>query len=82
MYKLLTYILIFLTFSSHAQWQPNSTADTDVRSDVSEAIELFQANSQLNVYFDQAHAYAIFPSIKKAGIGIGGSRGKGQVFEN
>lgn len=81
MYKFLTYILILSTFSLQAQWQPNASADTEVRSDVSEAIELFQANSQLNIYFEQAYAYAIFPSIKKAGIGIGGSRGKGQVFE-
>ena len=32
------------------------------------------------MYFEEAYGYAVFPSIKKAGLGIGGARGKGQVF--
>jgi lipid-binding SYLF domain-containing protein len=30
--------------------------------------------------FNTAHGYALFPSIGKAGIGIGGAHGKGRVF--
>tara|TARA_B100000287_G_C20348753_1_gene668872 strand:- start:122 stop:658 length:537 start_codon:yes stop_codon:yes gene_type:complete len=82
MYKIFTYLIIaILSLNVEAQWKPNSSSNNEIRADVAEAINLFESNSQLEVYFDQAYGYAIFPSIKKAGIGIGGSRGKGQVFE-
>lgn len=35
----------------------------------------------LQPYFKRAKGYAIYPNITKAGIGIGGARGKGEVFE-
>ena len=35
----------------------------------------------MKVFFDQARGYAIFPTVGKGGIGIGGAYGKGKVFE-
>ena len=32
-------------------------------------------------YFDGAYGYALFPTIGKGGIGIGGAYGEGQVYE-
>jgi len=32
-------------------------------------------------WFDNAYGYAIFPSVGKGAIGIGGARGKGYVYE-
>jgi lipid-binding SYLF domain-containing protein len=34
----------------------------------------------LGKWFDEAHGYAIFPSIGKGGIGVGGAHGRGQVY--
>ena len=31
-------------------------------------------------FIDDAHSYAVFPSIGKGGIGIGGAPAKGEVF--
>jgi lipid-binding SYLF domain-containing protein len=31
-------------------------------------------------FFDNSYGYAVFPSIGKGGIGIGGAHGKGQVY--
>jgi lipid-binding SYLF domain-containing protein len=31
-------------------------------------------------FFENSYGYAVFPSIGKGGIGIGGARGKGQVY--
>ena len=31
-------------------------------------------------FFGNAYGYAVFPSIGKGGLGIGGSDGKGQVY--
>ena len=35
----------------------------------------------LQVFFDQAYGYAVFPTVGKGGIGIGGAFGKGEVYE-
>ena len=32
-------------------------------------------------YFKKARGYAVFPNVGKGGIGIGGARGSGEVFE-
>ena len=31
--------------------------------------------------FEDAHAYAVFPSVGKGGLGLGGAHGKGRVYE-
>ena len=46
-----------------------------------EALNKFKQISALKPYFKKAKGYAVFPNIGKAGIGIGGARGKGEVFE-
>lgn len=35
----------------------------------------------INKFFDNAHAYAVFPSIAKGGLGIGAANGEGVVYE-
>ena len=32
-------------------------------------------------FFKSAYGYAVFPTIAKAGVGIGGAHGKGRVYE-
>ena len=46
-----------------------------------EALNKFKKLPALKPYFKKAKGYAVFPNIGKAGIGIGGARGKGEVFE-
>jgi lipid-binding SYLF domain-containing protein len=50
--------------------------------DYSETINKFKQSSDLRPLFDSAYAYAIFPTIGKGGLGVGASRGKGQVYRN
>lgn len=50
--------------------------------DVSESIELFRSIPQVAPYFDGAYGYAIWPRIGRGGLGIGASRGRGQVYVN
>lgn len=35
----------------------------------------------LQAFLDKAYAYAIFPTVAKGAVGIGGAYGKGEVFE-
>ncbi|NCF16944.1 MAG: hypothetical protein GWP63_01785 [Haliea sp.] len=44
------------------------------------AMKVFQNAGESGAYFETAHGYALFPTIGKAGLGIGGARGKGKVY--
>jgi lipid-binding SYLF domain-containing protein len=50
--------------------------------DYTQTIDQFKQSSDVSPLFDSAYAYAVFPTIGKAGLGIGGSHGKGQVYLN
>jgi lipid-binding SYLF domain-containing protein len=58
---------------------PTSTRAREVK-DYSKAIDDFKKIPVVAKFFDGAHGYAVFPSIGKGGLGIGGSHGKGQVY--
>jgi len=46
----------------------------------SDTIKVFRDAGESGAYFDSAYGYAVFPSIGKGGIGIGGAYGTGQVY--
>lgn len=51
-------------------------------SEVQTTIKSFlNADPGLKSFFDSSYGYAVFPSVGKGGVGIGGAYGKGQVFE-
>ena len=45
------------------------------------ATNRFIQSPEAKNYFDHAYGYAVFPTIAKGGIGIGGAFGKGQVYK-
>ena len=48
--------------------------------DFSSTIKIFQQSPQVQPYFANAYGYAVFPTVGKGGLGIGGAYGKGQVY--
>jgi lipid-binding SYLF domain-containing protein len=42
---------------------------------------LMEADPGLKDFIDRAHGYAIFPSIGKGGVVVGGAYGRGEVYE-
>ena len=46
------------------------------------ALEKFRDKPNLENFFKNSNAYAVFPDVIKGGIGIGGARGGGEVFQN
>ena len=40
----------------------------------------FRSISQVAPYFEASYGYAVWPRIARGGLGIGASRGRGQVF--
>ena len=53
-------------------------ADSDSSA---KTIELFKDAGASSRFFDDSYGYAVFPTIGKGGIGIGGAHGSGHVFE-
>jgi lipid-binding SYLF domain-containing protein len=45
-----------------------------------ETIEIFRNAGESGTFFDKSYGYAVFPSVGRGGIGIGGARGSGQVY--
>lgn len=54
------------------------TAGADEYDD---AIATFKKAGQSSAYFDKAYGHAIFPTIGKAGLVVGGAHGDGRVYE-
>ena len=48
--------------------------------DYSATIADFKKIPEVARFFDNAHGYAVFPTVGRGGLGIGGSHGKGQVY--
>src|SRR5688572_32805427 len=55
-------------------------ADDDAAK-CAETLKLFQDAGESAGYFKNSHGYAVFPTIGKAGLGIGGAHGSGCVYE-
>ena len=71
-----TLLLLFLVAFSF-----NSYAQKDVTEKSAKAItEIKKTNSKVNKYFISAYGYAVFPSIGKGGLGVGGSTGNGTIY--
>jgi len=49
--------------------------------DYSETVNMFKGSPVVQPYFNNAYGYALFPTIGKGGVGIGGAHGQGQVYQ-
>ena len=69
-----------LAVNSAMAWEPDPTDEMEL----SVAKSILSAKAQdptLANWFDTATAFVVFPRVGKAGIGIGGARGKGLVIQ-
>ena len=48
--------------------------------DYADTIKVFRGAGQSAKFFGNSYGYAVFPTIGKGGIGIGGAHGKGRVY--
>jgi Las17-binding protein actin regulator len=48
--------------------------------DYSDTIKIFKEAGESGKFFAKSYGYAVFPTIAKGGIGIGGAYGKGRVY--
>ena len=85
MKKTLTLISIIccaalLSLTSCAGWDPNKEQkDADqVKITITRFLE---QDPGLNTFFEQAYGYAVFPNVGKGAYIVGGTYGKGMVYE-
>jgi len=76
--KRLFAVLMGLALSS--MFGSLALADDDP-AECAETVKLFQNAGESASYFKNSHGYAVFPTIGKAGLGIGGAHGSGCVYE-
>ena len=75
--KSLFAVLISLSLVSMLGTAAHAAAS---EKDCTESAKLFRDAGESSAYFGQSYGYAIFPTIGKAGLGIGGAHGSGCVF--
>jgi lipid-binding SYLF domain-containing protein len=46
----------------------------------SDTVKLFKDAGQSAAFFSKSYGYAVFPTIGKGGLGVGGARGSGRVY--
>ncbi len=47
---------------------------------ISDTLKIFRDAGDSSQFFNNSYGYAVFPTIGKAGIGVGGAYGTGQVY--
>lgn len=70
-----TFVRSIFLFVSLALINLPSHAESDKA-----ALDSFRNAGESAAYFEQSYGYAIFPTIGKGGIGIGGAHGTGEVY--
>jgi lipid-binding SYLF domain-containing protein len=72
----LIILTLVLASASVAGWAPGEEDEAQA------AISAFKSTDpDLEAFFEKAYGYAVFPSVGKAGMGVGGAYGKGIVYE-
>ena len=64
-------VLLLVASISSSAWADN----------YSDTVDLFR-DAVSSEFFDNSYGYAVFPTIGKGGIGVGGARGEGRVYTN
>lgn len=73
------FMLLFIFFSFSLSAQDD---ESDLAARVTEAKKiLLEKDAGLIKFFSKSYGYALFPSIGKGGMGIGGAHGRGLVYQ-
>ncbi len=76
---IVAFITIGLCFSMQVNAQ--NKEKYDIKKAQKTITQFKKVDNSLETFFENSFGYAVFPSIGKGGIGIGGAAGKGVVFK-
>ena len=80
----ISFLCAFLMISAGCATAPKTeNAKDDLKDSAEVALKRFERmDSSLAALLDKSAGYAVFPSIGKGGLGVGGAYGKGVVYEH
>ncbi len=70
---------VLIGFAVLTAFGPAARADA-TPAECAETIKLFQNAGQSAAFFNTSYGYAVYPTIGKAGFGVGGAHGSGCVY--
>ncbi len=84
-FRLMALVMLLAVTSAQAGWNPLAKEDPKDQgtsgAESAQAVADFKnSDPNLQIFFDKAYGYALFPTVGKGGIGIGGAYGKGEVY--
>lgn len=84
--SLLLTLSLFAATTAQAGWNPLAKEKAEdqpaATNKAAATIAAFKNKDPgIKVFFDKAYGYAVFPTVGKGGMGIGGAYGKGEVYE-
>jgi lipid-binding SYLF domain-containing protein len=71
---------LFALTTAHAAWDPKDIEERHEKAEEAKAAML-ESDPDMQRFFDAAVAYVIIPTVGKGGVGIGGARGTGLLYE-
>ena len=72
--------LAVATGTTFAAWNPGAAEEYDKNAQI--ALAAFkEKDPKVQKFIDAAAGYVVFPTVGKGGLGIGGARGKGVLYE-
>lgn len=82
-------VMTLIGAPAYAGWNPIAKTDNAAETAKKDAYnkarltinEFKKRDPNMKVFFNEAYGYAIFPSVGKGAIAIGGAYGRGKVFE-
>jgi len=82
----LTAVLIFtltLVLSGCSTAPKSEASKAELHDKTADAITRFKStDSSMQEFFDSSVGYAVFPSVGKGAVGVGGAYGKGELYED
>jgi len=75
--------VLFLMAAPATLWAFEPDTSNEMQLDAAKAIlDVKKADPGIEKFFEESAGYAVFPTVGKGGIGIGGAHGKGLVIVN
>ena len=80
LFSALSLVLTLGAASALAKWDPDEGAEYHEKAQVA-LNEFIEKDPKVQSFIDKSVGYVVIPTVGKAGLGIGGARGKGVLYE-
>ena len=78
---IISMAISFIALSASASWDPTEVETLSPNADITMA-KFLEKDPKIQTFVDKSAGYVVIPSVAKAGLGIGGARGKGLLYVN